>query len=201
MFAREKNNMEKEEQIKKLKLDLIQCQQCALRGGCRAPVPGIGSYNATVFICGEAPGSDEDEKGEPFVGRCGQILRTVLNKFGYNKDNTYISNIVRCRPKDNKFPGDSDLVENCAKWVKREIEIIKPKIILTLGNQPLKYILGGYGITKVRGNMMKFNDIPAMPTYHPSYVMRKDQMKDIETRKNFEIDIETISKNFLVQNG
>jgi len=189
--------MSKEEKLKKLRQKIRECTNCHMCKHCTAPVPGIGSADAQVMVVGEAPGADEDKLGKPFVGKCGVILKEELKKHGYNKDNTYITNVLRCRPKKNRFPQDKDLVLNCRKWLVEEIKLIEPKAILTLGNQPLLYLLGETGITKKRGILKEKNGKQVFPTYHPSYVMRKNNMGDKETVENFQKDIKTFAEKFI----
>jgi DNA polymerase len=156
--------------------------------------------NPVVLISGEGPGSDELIFQKPFVGEAGQLLRPILNKFGFRKSNTIISNVIPCRPENNKFPEETNLVKSCfEKWMVQELLLLKPKYLLLLGNQPLKYFLDLTGITKYRGNWLDFklNDciIKCMPTYHPAFVLRKRYMEEgKEIMKDFESDIETLGK-------
>jgi uracil-DNA glycosylase len=133
------------------------------------------------MVVGEAPGSDEIEQGAPFVGKSGRLLRDTMNEFGFRKENTLITNTIPCRPMDNVFPSDVNLVKSCVeKWLAEEIKLTKPKIILMIGSKPLKFVAGMDGITRMRGEWM-----PAMgghglalATFHPSYVLRKQYMAD-----------------------
>jgi DNA polymerase len=176
------------------------CKQCDMHKKCRCPVPGIGSLTAKIMVIGECPGAEEDEKGEPFIGRCGQVLRGYLNKYGYTKENTYISNVLRCRPEGNKFPKDDELVKNCMKWLLQEIEILKPRAVLALGNQPLYFLLDDVGITKKRGEIREKFGTKIYPTYHPSYVMRQQYAKGNDVVAIFEADIKKFSEMFLGAN-
>ena len=139
--------------------------------------------NPLVLVIGEAAGSEEVEQGKPFIGKAGKLLRPILNEFGFRKSNTLISNVIPCRPKDNQFPKDDELVKACfEKWLKNEILITNPKYLLLVGSQPLKFILGHEGITRIRGDWYNFSledrIIETMPTYHPSFVLRKMYMDD-----------------------
>jgi DNA polymerase len=156
--------------------------------------------NPKVLILGEAPGKDEVEAGKPFVGRAGKLLRSSLNQYGFNKNNSLISNIIPCRPENNKFPTNIDLVKDCFNnWLLKEIILTKPDVMLLLGAQPLKYILNMVGITKLRGQWYDFKaengNVLCMPTYHPSYVLRKEYMSEGKLIKdNFLNDIKAVAE-------
>lgn len=152
--------------------------------------------NPVVMVIGEAPGRDEIDEGKPFVGKAGKLLRSTLSKYGYTADNHIISNTIPCRPEKNKFPKDKQMVMDCVKkWLINEIDILKPKYILLIGATPMKYLLNMIGITKLRGKTFYFQGVECMPTYHPSYVLRKQYMKEgDEIRKAFENDIKTVAE-------
>ena len=161
--------------------------------------------NPRVMVIGEAPGKDEIVEGKPFVGKCGKLLRSTMNTAGYRTDNTTISNIIPCRPPDNKFPKDNAIVKACiAKWLFREMVILKPTHILLVGSQPLKFVLGMDGITRNRGTWFPLcidglsafhSPIYCLPTFHPSYVLRHAYMKDgQEILAKFKQDIDTVAK-------
>jgi DNA polymerase len=151
--------------------------------------------NPIVLAIGEAPGADEVLQGKPFVGQAGKLLRSTLNCFGYNKDNTLITNTIPCRPEFNKFPQDNALVMRCVeKWLYPEIEITQPRIILLIGATPLKFLLAMTGITKLRGQWFEYKGIPCMPTFHPSFVIRKQYMTEgPQISKDFNEDIKTVA--------
>lgn len=161
--------------------------------------------NPTVIIIGECPGSDEIDQGIPFVGKAGKFLRSTLNEFGFRTTNSLISNVMPCRPENNKFPKDDDLVKSCFnKWLKIEISLTNPKYLLLVGAQPLKFVLGLNGITKIRGKWCLFANngmsIHVMPTFHPSYVLRKMHMENgKKIVEEFKSDIKAlaISAGFL----
>lgn len=131
----------------------LNCRQCEIGQIYNQVVPSEGNkINPIVTIIGEAPGHDEVKNKRPFVGKAGACLRQTLNKYGFRKSNTLISNVIPCRPEKNKFPNDKDIVNNCLqRWLIEELKLVKPSYLLLLGNQPLKYILGLTGITKKRG--------------------------------------------------
>lgn len=179
----------------------VACRECYLGKIYDRVVCSDGWKDApTVMVIGEAPGRDEVEEGRPFVGKAGKVLRAALNKYGFRKRNTVISNVIPCRPENNKFPTDKDIVKNCSeKWLFNEIRILKPKYLLLLGNQPLRFVLGLQGITRLRGNWYSFviddHSMECMPTFHPSYVCRKEHMSEgPEVIKQFEGDIRRLAE-------
>ena len=170
----------------------VQCRECeigkhydtvVLSEGCR--------NNPVVMIIGESPGCTEIEKKRPFIGLAGQKLRHTIGEFGFRTTNTIISNVIPCRPLDNKFPTDRQLVMACVKrWLAQEIAILKPKFLLLLGNQALTYVLGYKGISSKRGEWYEGN---CMPTYHPSYVLRKIREGDEQCGMDFRTDIKEVA--------
>ena len=155
-----------------------------------------------VVIVGECPGREEVEQGMPFVGKAGKLLRNVINKLGFRRNTTLITNVMPCRPLNNQFPSDVELVKKCAQtWLAQELSLLQPQALILLGNQPLKFLLGQVGITSKRGTWMKLESIRVMPTYHPSYVLRKKYMQDgPEILKNFFDDILQVA-NFCGMSG
>jgi DNA polymerase len=179
----------------------IKCRDCLIGKCYNVVVPSDGcKTNPIVLIIGEAPGSDEISLLRPFVGKSGKLLRYTLNQFGYRKSNSLISNTIPCRPENNKFPHDSELVEDCVKkWLKEEIELTNPHYILLIGATPLRYLIGLSGITKLRGQWLEYDPmnkkIPCMPTYHPSYVQRKEHMEDGKRiKEEFISDIKMVAE-------
>ena len=128
-----------------------------------------------MFI-GEGPGKEEDQQGRPFVGKAGELLDKMIGGMGFTRGQLYIANVVKCRPPDNRTPTSQES-QTCLGYLKRQIEIIDPSVIVTLGATPLKELLGvQMGITKVRGSWQRLNlhrAIPVMPTFHPAYVLRQ----------------------------
>ena len=175
----------------------LLCRACEVGRVYNVVVPSDGNkINPTVLIAGEAPGIDEIEQGKPFVGKCGKLLRETLATYGFNENNCLISNTLPCRPEKNKFPKDKHLVFSCVeKWLVKEIEIVKPKLILLVGSTPTNYLLRQVGITKLRGQWFEFKGVPCMPIYHPSYVQRKMYMKEgLQIKSDFCKDIENVAK-------
>ncbi len=155
------------------------CQQCRLATTRTKFVFGEGNPDARILFIGEGPGRQEDLTGRPFVGRAGELLtRIIVKGMGVPRETVYIANIVKCRPTvDLKFEKDrapeADEVEACHPILLRQIEIIQPTVIVTLGGPATKFILKtSTGITRLRGTWGDFRGIPVMPTYHPSYVLR-----------------------------
>ncbi len=175
----------------------LKCRACEVGRVYNCVVPSDGcKTNPVVLVCGEAPGSEELEQLKPFVGKAGKLLRSTLNRFGYNKGNTLITNTIPCRPENNKFPENSKLVDMCVyDWLRQEIEITKPKYILLVGATPLKFVLGKLGITNLRGQWFEYKGIPCMPTFHPSFVLRKQYMDEgDEIRELFFGDIKSVAE-------
>lgn len=156
-----------------------QCQQCPLATQGRAQVVfGVGNPYSKLMFVGEGPGRDEDKQGKPFVGRAGQLLDKIIEAMGFTRDDVYISNVVKCRPPSNRtpLPNESDSCKNLLLF--KEIEIIQPKIICTLGATAAQALLGNdTRISNVRGQFKIFKDILVMPTYHPAYLLRNPAEK------------------------
>ncbi|MEW6730349.1 MAG: uracil-DNA glycosylase [Acidobacteriota bacterium] len=138
---------------------------------------GEGNPHAELMFVGEAPGADEDATGRPFVGRAGQLLDKIIEAIGLKREDVYITNVVKCRPPGNRKP-EKDEIEACEPFLFREIEVIKPKVIVALGATPLFSLLRSKeGITKVRGEFQDFHGIPIMPTFHPAFLLRVPERK------------------------
>lgn len=155
------------------------CRKCKLCSTRTQTVFGEGSAVAKVMFIGEGPGRDEDKQGRPFVGRAGQLLTAIIEKgMKIPRPEVFIANMVKCRPTvDMKMerdrPPDDEEVAACAGYLSRQIEIIRPEVIITLGNPSTRFILQTkIGITKMRGVWGRYNGIPVMPTYHPSFILR-----------------------------
>jgi uracil-DNA glycosylase len=154
------------------------CVKCKELAGCRHSVVfGVGNPRAELMFIGEAPGADEDEQGEPFVGRAGQLLTKIILAMGFRREEVYIANVLKCRPPENR-PPLPDEVANCLPYLLAQIEVIKPKAIVALGATALRSLLDiQLGITKMRGHWYTFRDIPIMPTFHPAYLLRNPPAK------------------------
>jgi uracil-DNA glycosylase len=161
------------------------CVRCRLAQTRTQVVYGVGNPNADLMFVGEAPGRDEDLKGEPFVGRAGQLLTDIIKAMKLTRDDVYIANVIKCRPPENRNP-EPDELDTCRPYIKRQIELIKPKVIVTLGRFALQSLTEkGYSISSVRGQWLTVDGIKVMPTYHPAYLLRtpaakKDVWKDMQ---------------------
>jgi len=190
--------------LKKILKNVTECKKCDLSNTRTNAVPGKGNFNSDVVFVGEAPGRNEDLKGEPFVGIAGKKLSLALENAGISRDEVYITNTVKCRPPNNRVPSKTEK-EACQEYIKKEIEIIKPKIICILGNTAFGSILGGTEITKFRGKIARRDDQLFFITIHPAAtiynqglieVLKEDIKKlfglirELKNGKEIPIDIE-----------
>ena len=184
--------MGKEELMRKLEERIKTCRKCPLSQLRTNAVPGSGSYDAKVMFVGEAPGYWEDQKGLPFVGRAGKVLDELLREIGLSRDEVYITNIVKCRPPENRDPTEEE-IKACSPYLDRQIDIIRPKVIVPLGRHSMRYILEKFGfepepISRIHGKTFEahtlFGKITIMPTYHPAAALYRPQIMD-ELRKDF----------------
>jgi uracil-DNA glycosylase len=154
-----------------------ECTRCKLSRGRTKIVFGAGSPRAQLMFVGEGPGRDEDLSGEPFVGRAGRLLTDMIQAMGLRREDVYIANIVKCRPPDNRQP-EQDEVAACSPFLMRQIDVIQPKVICTLGNTPTQTLMQTtQGISKFRGQWFEFRNAKLMPTYHPAYLLRNPAAK------------------------
>ncbi len=166
-----------------LEKSIIDCKKCKLCSGRKNIVFGTGNKNADIMFIGEGPGADEDMQGIPFVGKAGKLMDKAFEGLEINRDNVYIANIVKCRPPQNRVPED-DEANACLNYLRNQVILVKPKIIVLLGSTALKNILGNeYGITKTRGNWIEKKEIIYMPTWHPAALLR-DENKKVEFWKD-----------------
>jgi DNA polymerase len=161
-----------------IRQDLGPCTRCKLHAlGRRQIVYGVGNPNADLMFVGEAPGADEDIQGEPFVGRAGQLLTKIIEAIGMKREDVYIANVIKCRPPGNRNP-EPDEVEQCEPFLFRQIDTIKPKVIVALGKFAAQSLLRTTDpITRLRGREYKLRDAILMPTYHPAYLLRTPSAK------------------------
>ncbi len=153
------------------------CEKCRLSKSRTQVVYGVGNPNADLMFIGEAPGRDEDIQGEPFVGRAGQLLTDIIKAMKLTRDDVYIANVIKCRPPDNRNP-ELDELESCRPYIRRQVEIIQPRVIVTLGRFALQSLTEkSYAISSVRGQWLEYNGIKVMPTYHPAYLLRTPSAK------------------------
>jgi len=169
----------------------LACVKCPhLASSRKTVVFGVGSIDARLMFVGEAPGADEDEQGEPFVGKAGQLLTKIIQATGLSRADVYIGNILKCRPDTpgqsagNRKP-TSDEMATCIPYLHEQIDLIRPKVIVALGATAVEGLLGKtLGITKLRGSWKTYRGTPLMPTYHPAYLLRNQAMS--EKRKVWE---------------
>ena len=170
----------KAEKLASLRQQALACVKCKHLAASRTQVVfGVGNPESELMFVGEAPGADEDAKGEPFVGRAGQLLTKIIETMGYKRSDIYIGNVLKCRP--NMPAGESgnrqptgDEMKTCLPWLQAQIDIIQPKVIVALGAVAMRGLMPDIstGITKLRGHWLLYSNIPLMPTYHPAYVLR-----------------------------
>ncbi len=153
------------------------CEKCRLSKSRTQVVYGVGNPNADLMFIGEAPGRDEDLQGEPFVGRAGQLLTDIIKAMKMTRDDVYIANVIKCRPPENRNP-EQDELDACRPHIRRQIEIIQPRVIVTLGRFALQSLTEkAYAISDVRGKWLDHDGIKVMPTYHPAYLLRNPSAK------------------------
>jgi len=164
--------------LERIVTDIGDCRRCRLCEGRTKIVFGSGNPQARLVFVGEGPGEDEDLQGLPFVGRAGQLLTQMINNtaaregMSVRREDVYICNVVKCRPPKNRTP-EPDEMEICGQFLFRQLNVIRPRAICALGATAAKALLGAKeGITKLRGRWHSWRDIPVMPTYHPSYLLR-----------------------------
>lgn len=174
----EKTNKDNSTNLSKIYQEIRNCTECPLCSYRKNTVPGVGVNKPLVLVIGEGPGQDEDEQGLPFVGKAGQLLDKMLNSIKLDrKKNCYIANIVKCRPPQNRVPLLEES-QKCFPYLKQQIEILQPKIILALGRTAVQNLLNSSdGINKLRGKTFKYNNIPLIATYHPSALLREESLK------------------------
>ncbi len=156
------------------------CTLCDLHRFRTQAVPGEGDWEAELMFIGEGPGRDEDLQGRPFVGRAGQLLRKIIAAMTFREDEVYITNMVKCRPPENRVPHTEE-IEACSRYLIRQIELIRPKVLVTLGKTPTDYFVPGReGMTARRGRFGSYLGIPVMPTFHPSYLVRNEGNRELK---------------------
>jgi uracil-DNA glycosylase family 4 len=164
-----------EKNLKEIRAEMGDCRRCKLYGGRTHLVFGAGAADARLMFVGEAPGAEEDLQGVPFVGAAGQLLNNLLSKLGLRREEVYIGNIIKCRPPGNRDP-EADEITACLPFLKKQIQAIRPRVIVTLGRIATQALLGTREpLTRLRGHWQRYHDIRVMPTFHPSYLLRAPQ--------------------------
>ncbi len=185
-FFEKKKKDDKIERLEALEKIVKNCKLCPLHLKRKQAVFADGNPNSPLMFIGEAPGGDEDLKGIPFVGKAGQLLNKMIAKMNLKREDVYITNIVKCRPENNRDPLPEE-INTCSPYLVEQIEIIKPKVIVTLGRFSGGFLTGMQGIKNYRGHWFSYKGIPLMPTFHPSYLLHNpkerwlvwDDMKEV----------------------
>lgn len=179
-------------ELEKYRQEICACKKCPLGKARLNFVFGVGNPEAEILFVGEGPGFDEDHKGEPFIGRAGQLLNKIIEAMGFRREDVYIANIVKCHPmidpsdpekRGNDRPPEPEEVAECIPYLRKQIEIISPKVICTLGSPSSKTLSGlETPISKLRGKWLEYplasgGSIPMMPTYHPAALLRNPSLK------------------------
>lgn len=177
----------------------LGCVKCPHLASSRKQVVfGVGDINAQLMFIGEAPGADEDQQGEPFVGKAGQLLTKIIQTMGLSRDSVYIANILKCRPDTpgqsagNRKPRPEEM-QTCIPFLHEQIDLIRPRVIVALGGTAVEGLLGKTaGIMRLRGHWQTFRDTPLMPTYHPAYLLRNQALS--EKRRVWEDMLQVMEK-------
>ncbi|TAN43210.1 MAG: uracil-DNA glycosylase [Nitrospirae bacterium] len=159
--------------LAELRDDIGDCRRCKLSEQRTNIVFGYGNPDAGLMFIGEAPGEDEDIQGIPFVGKAGMLLTRMIEKMELSRESVYIANVIKCRPPGNREPEEDEL-DTCRRFIERQIDIIGPQVIMTLGRIALQSLMRirGIKITQARGKFLEYRGIPVMPTFHPAYLLR-----------------------------
>jgi len=173
--------------LRMIREDIGDCTRCVLhKQGRKQIVFGVGNPHADLMFIGEAPGADEDQKGEPFVGRAGQLLNNMIKAMGIQREDVYIANIIKCRPPGNRTP-ERDECETCSPFLMRQIAVVKPKVIVALGAIAAKTLLAvNAPMSELRGRWYDFRGTKLAVTYHPAYLLRDPRQKK-ETWKDLQM--------------
>jgi uracil-DNA glycosylase len=173
--------------LRQIREDIGDCTRCVLhKQGRKQIVFGVGNPRAELMFIGEAPGADEDEKGEPFVGRAGQLLTNMIKAMGLSREEVYIANIIKCRPPGNRTP-ERDECETCSPFLMRQIETVAPKAIVALGAVAAKTLLAiNAPMSELRGRWYDFRGTKLAVTYHPAFLLRDPRQKK-ETWKDLQM--------------
>lgn len=178
--------------LEQIRAELGDCQRCRLGRTRTTLVFGTGNPDADIVFVGEAPGRDEDIKGEPFVGKAGQLLTRIIQAIDLSREDVYICNVIKCRPPENRNPLPEE-IESCEPFLLKQVEAIQPKVICALGKFAAQTLLKTEApISTLRGRFHDYHGIPLMPTYHPAYLLRNPDMK----RQVWE-DIQKIQKKLV----
>lgn len=159
-------------ELEKLAAEVAQCQKCSLARGRNNTVPGEGAADAKVMFIGEAPGFHEDRQGRPFVGAAGQFLEQLLQSIGMTREQVYICNVIKCRPPNNRDPHPQE-TQACQPYLDRQIELIRPRIIITLGRFSMARYFPNATISQIHGRAKRIGDIHYLPFFHPAAALHQ----------------------------
>jgi len=163
-----------------LKEEVLSCTRCDQLVNCRTHIVfGEGDPNADLVFVGEAPGFEEDKQGRPFVGKAGALLTRMIQAMGLTREQVYICNVLKCRPPENRNPLPTE-VNNCSDYLRQQITLVQPKVIVTLGKFASQTLLNSeVSISRLRGKFTTYNGIELMPTFHPAYLLRNENDKKL----------------------
>lgn len=160
-----------------LRSEVMACTRCALHQGRKQAVFGVGRRDAGLMIVGEAPGAEEDQRGEPFVGRAGQLLNAMLRAIGFAREDVFIANVLKCRPPRNRDPS-ADETAACWDHLERQIALVRPRALLAVGRIPAQRLLQTDNpVGRLRGRLHRYGEVPLVVTYHPAYLLRSPAEK------------------------
>jgi DNA polymerase len=163
--------------LEAFRLEICECTRCRLGATRQHFVFGAGNPNAGIMFVGEAPGAEEDRQGQPFVGASGQLLTKIIEAMGLRREDVFICNILKCRPPQNRDP-QPDEIEHCEPYLKRQIELVQPRVICTLGRFAAQTLLrSSESMGRLRGKLHRYEGIPLVATYHPAALLRNPQWK------------------------
>jgi len=169
--------------LAELNREILQCRRCRLHESKTHYVPGEGNNRPGILFVGEGPGETEDQFGRPFIGKAGQLLDKIIQKMGLERDSVFITNVVKCRPPNNREPL-RDEVDACLPYLQRQIAALQPRVIVCLGKVALNNMLGtSHSMGRIRGQLLSFNGIPLVPTYHPAFILHKKDKEEISKAK------------------
>ena len=179
VISRQESSPDIDDSLDRIREDIgpacTRCKLCTL--GRSQIVFGVGNPKARLMFVGEAPGEEEDKRGEPFVGRAGQLLTKIIEAIGLTREQVYIANIIKCRPPNNRNP-EPDEIAQCEPFLFRQVDVIKPKVIVPLGKFAAQSLLKTADpITRLRGQLFKYRGAACIPTFHPAYLLRNPSSK------------------------
>jgi uracil-DNA glycosylase family 4 len=195
----ETNSLERRMKFEELRAGVLQCTKCPHLVAFRHSVVfGVGNADAELMFVGEAPGADEDLRGEPFVGRAGELLTRIIQTMGFEREDVYIANVLKCRPdvpagKSGNRPPTPEEMQTCLPYLRNQIELIQPTVLVALGSVAIRGLLGNTEPMKsLRGRWLSFGSIPLMVTFHPSYLLRNQALS--EKRKVWEDMLQVLER-------